>query len=609
MAIAVGPVQDFIASARKTRDLWFGSHILSEISKTVAFAIYDRPDVNPELIFPYLRDQEQGGADSVRTDETFSVANKILAKVETDDPALLAANLKAVAQRRWLEYAQSVQGKIPNALNVEIWNDQIHDVIEFYAAWTPLENGGDQESYSIARRRVDWLLDGRKALRDFGPAHGLAKVPKSSLDGARESVLRAGELPGPVRKQLNLQKEEQLDAVGVVKRLGGDPGQYPSVTRVAVDAWVRLVEQRAAREPKIREAFDAIKSVAKSTQVRLRGYPYYDAFPFDGSLLYQSRVPSLVEEGSLTEDQRDEVLGHLLTLYRDTSILEPTPYLAFIAADGDRMGGTISELSEMRAHQEFSRQLSAFAAQAREIVGAHRGVLVYSGGDDVLAFAPVDQCLSLARQLHDAFTNAMRSHSALQRAGADKAPTLSVGVAIGHCLEPLEDLRTMASAAEKYAKDPNRAQQQPDEPTRNALAVRFQARSGGSAIELRGQWSEDPETDLDFELQRWIRRFSRGDISGQTAYDLDRLALAYGERTGENAESIARLLSADCRRLVTKKRTDKGAPMAEVLVEELIAQATSASSLRRLAAKLILAHRLASPFVTDDSANCEEGTK
>ena len=30
--IAVGPVQAFIASARKLRDLWFGSTLLSELS-------------------------------------------------------------------------------------------------------------------------------------------------------------------------------------------------------------------------------------------------------------------------------------------------------------------------------------------------------------------------------------------------------------------------------------------------------------------------------------------------------------------------------------------------------------------------------------------------
>ena len=33
LAIALGPVQEFISAARRTRDLWFGSYLLSEISK------------------------------------------------------------------------------------------------------------------------------------------------------------------------------------------------------------------------------------------------------------------------------------------------------------------------------------------------------------------------------------------------------------------------------------------------------------------------------------------------------------------------------------------------------------------------------------------------
>jgi CRISPR-associated protein Cmr2 len=32
MIIGIGPVQEFIASARRSRDLWFGSWLLSELS-------------------------------------------------------------------------------------------------------------------------------------------------------------------------------------------------------------------------------------------------------------------------------------------------------------------------------------------------------------------------------------------------------------------------------------------------------------------------------------------------------------------------------------------------------------------------------------------------
>lgn len=37
MAFAIGPVQEFIASARRSRDLWFGSWLLSEMSSARDF--------------------------------------------------------------------------------------------------------------------------------------------------------------------------------------------------------------------------------------------------------------------------------------------------------------------------------------------------------------------------------------------------------------------------------------------------------------------------------------------------------------------------------------------------------------------------------------------
>lgn len=42
--VHIGPVQDFIATARRSRDLWFGSWLLSELSKAAARSIVDQED-------------------------------------------------------------------------------------------------------------------------------------------------------------------------------------------------------------------------------------------------------------------------------------------------------------------------------------------------------------------------------------------------------------------------------------------------------------------------------------------------------------------------------------------------------------------------------------
>ena len=57
--IHIGPVQAFIASARRSRDLWFGSWVLSELSKAAAKEVLTLGNGNLKtLIFPYPKDEQ-----------------------------------------------------------------------------------------------------------------------------------------------------------------------------------------------------------------------------------------------------------------------------------------------------------------------------------------------------------------------------------------------------------------------------------------------------------------------------------------------------------------------------------------------------------------------
>jgi len=56
LVITLGPVQDFIASARRCQDLWFGSWLLSDLSRAVARTV-DAFAGGDALVFP----SEAGG--------------------------------------------------------------------------------------------------------------------------------------------------------------------------------------------------------------------------------------------------------------------------------------------------------------------------------------------------------------------------------------------------------------------------------------------------------------------------------------------------------------------------------------------------------------------
>jgi len=419
LAISVGPVQEFIAAARRTRDLWFGSYLLSEISRAVAKAVEEK---GGQLIFPASSDAE-------------NVANIVLAELPAGEPQKVAVAAKQAAQVRWRAFADEAHQAAAGAIRDDIWADQVDDVIEFYAAWVPHT---DPQRYKDDRARVMRLLAGRKNCRDLLPAKGRPGIPKSSLDGQRETVLGDGDRTTWPQK-LRLSPGEQLDVVGITKRLGKRQGEtdprYPSVARVAAETWLRGVHIRdQGKFQRLKDACERLVSKGLNT-VREENYQY---FPYEGTVIYKDRHADLKNELGLGDDDLDEVAAVLKDIGGG-----PNPYLAVLVADGDRMGAAISSLTSASDHRAFSQALAGFAAESRKIVNAHNGVLVYAGGDDVMAFLPVNKCLECARKLHDDFASRMAMYG---------NPTLSVGIAIGHFMENLEDLLEYGRSAEKAVK-------------------------------------------------------------------------------------------------------------------------------------------------------------
>src|SRR5690242_11271575 len=73
LILSLGPVQDFIAAARRCRDLWFGSWLLSELSKATARGVNSAAG-HEALVFPSPNSELHEGSGT-------SVANKIVAIV------------------------------------------------------------------------------------------------------------------------------------------------------------------------------------------------------------------------------------------------------------------------------------------------------------------------------------------------------------------------------------------------------------------------------------------------------------------------------------------------------------------------------------------------
>jgi len=321
----------------------------------------------------------------------------------------------------------------------------------------------------------------------------------------------------------------------------------------------------------------------------------YQDFPFDGRVCYPSQLAGLIEEYriNIKESSDDTYLRNeldklelievnLRTLQRKDDdglgLGEPDPYLAILVADGDRMGKTISKMLSADKHRNFSKNLASFAKNAREIVeNKHNGCIVYSGGDDVLAFLPVDTCLKAARDLHEIFRNLLNEYS--QETG--ETPTLSVGIAIGHTREPLEDLLEYGRAAEKASKLPDR----------NGLALHLHTRSAGEPIKIREQWKPIGNKGLDERMASWVDMYLKDAFSDKTPYELCQLARDY---RGWNESPPQDLLKKDISRLLKRKQADKGSKeLQEEDIELLTDDLNSLEKLTQRAKELIIARKIA----------------
>ena len=358
--------------------------------------------------------------------------------------------------------------------------------------WVPLA-----DDYPIARHAAEQALAGRKNLRDFRPwRHDRAGAPKSSLDGARVSVLGAHRNHADFRR-LRIGDGEQLDAIGLIKRAGFEPEQFVPIANIAAGSWLKQAAEATPAE------LDDLRAACREARIpRIdRRLPVVEPFRFDASILYPSRWLSIFKDINPSQSDaqtREWGSAHVRPLLKAAQG-EPPAYVACLVADGDRMGAALDCLASAEENRKFSEALAGFPALAREIVEQqHRGSLIYAGGDDVLAFLPVATAPGCAADLAQKFGEVLRD-----AVKPDEPPTLSVGIGIGHFMEQMSVLLDLARRAERAAKQSGR----------DALTIIFDKRSGGErSVTLKWRDKPNPVERLRKDYKRLQESLSTGKV-------------------------------------------------------------------------------------------------
>ncbi|MED1530112.1 type III-B CRISPR-associated protein Cas10/Cmr2 [Bacillus pumilus] len=547
MLFSIGPVQEFIAQARLTRDLWFGSFLLSELSKAGAKKFQE---LGGTLIFPVFNESSA---------KTNNAPNKILGGISHEQPSSIARQVKKAIYDKWKEYADFVREIVDPYIQIGTWNRQVDDLIEFYAVWTEMQTqeeaaNASASPYHLALQEVEGLMAARKTLRDFkqNEPGALFGEPKSSLDGGRESVFQKQKTPQQVAQlaqlaQWGIGEHESLDAISVIKRLSihKHPSMtFPSVCDKAFAPYQNMLKQNEQKKAATQYVKD-VETYLKNMNLTVAPLDLSEA-----SLFYERRIEDYLEQRGLVGTTRTEAkndITQLLEKYfkgeyskhhgRPIKPPVPSPYYAFLMADGDKMGSQLRNIQHVESHIAFSKTLSTFASKARGIISKCEGTLIYGGGDDVMAYVPVHQCLEAAGKLQREFVSTMKAHQ-----HSETPPSISIGIAIVHMLEPLEEVRSMARQAEQYAKQ-----------ERNSLAIHFQKRGGGDTMNISVSFQIDPVASIQ-EMTTWLKQsyFTSG-----FAYGLRELYQTYEQSSFKKQPAILdELIPLEIRRLAFKKKTE-----------------------------------------------------
>ena len=634
VTLSLGPVQSLIADARRTRDLWCGSWLLSEAARAAARRLHER---HPGcLIFPCPDDPDEELKLQHAPRETANIANILRAEVTLADCAAVLAlcnEAGRAAALRVEQLGERALRELGRPVREDVWATQIDDILESFAAWAEIADGNG--GYEGAGRRLGAALNARKDTRDFQACRPLTDkpLPKSSLDGARETVLPQWPAQDRARKKLRLSRGEQLDALGVVKRLAGDAEQFTALPRIAADSWIEQLTP--GQQQRLRTAYEPLVEPGYATHVRGNSGTYA-ALPFDGHLLYPSRLdselthahdpaasgtganrhrgaddprrhgaearePAAGRVGSTAVHALEALRRCIAEIARERTdsgqpVGTPVPYAAILKADGDHMGALLSRARSAEESRGISRALHAFASSVPGIVRAHRGHAVYAGGDDVLALLPLERATRCARGLADAFSESLREVATSMRLADDERPTLSVGIGIGYVIEPLGALRALAERAERHAKEGDAAQN-----SRNALAMRLRIRSGAE-LHWRAQWSDAPAFQA---MDRFADAYRRGELPTRAAYDLRDIGRRLAWLRGSGDEIARGMRNAEVERLLDRARRDGGSeaipPALQTLIRDraLLGDAADGRPLDALANTLIIARWLSARTAGD----------
>lgn len=583
LSFSIGPVQSFVAQARRTRDLWAGSWLLSFLAESALAAA----EAGGTSIIPHRPEDTRGIVTSIKG-AIGGYPNRFELAFESEEDAKASARRAEDAfHKAWQKVADAVWDSFVKPIaslgndTEAIWQRQVRNFWEL--SWVVTEV--DPEAKNIGH-----LATCRKLFRNVSakPEPGI----KCSLMGTLQEISgyygrgkrqKQADFWDAFMRQssvgsLDLREGERLCAIALIKRLFprvigqaigpeaeknlAGQANWPSTAFFAALPWLKFIGEDPA---KLQAAADYAEWARKEfgwqqsedRAAREAGIPWagLDA-PAWFSSAVRANEPSKASDPGKAKDPAP--LLKALARLHDTAGAKPIPFYALLLMDGDSMGALLQSLGDPAA---LSKGLHTFAAKVAPIIKKHQGRTIYAGGDDVLALVPAVHALAAATELSAEYRVSFDSVS-------DDVSTISGAIVYAHWTFPLRQiLATAHHLLDDIAKD---------QTGRDSLAIGIILGSGLSAVWAAPWKAALGHTDGSHALATVIDRFGIDEKEKDTPefnasylYNLrDQFSKLFSkplekpgefgnvkiDTGGENTDVIAELAHAEYRRRIPKNK-------------------------------------------------------
>ncbi|WP_066194111.1 type III-B CRISPR-associated protein Cas10/Cmr2 [Gracilibacillus timonensis] len=444
----IGPVKGFIEPSRKMRDLYAGSYLISDLI-IKAVKCLNKND-NVQIITP----------GSIHDG---NVPNRIVGVVENFSETKrqqLAEDLTNQVKHNFHKICHDIFSEHAKEEVVQKAQQQFENFLEVYWLFEDYEANQFGKAFSIAVTK----LNGIKRLRRFSQLQEPAGRKCSLYSEYNALIYRQPKtkekLPAFTKEATTfcdskhrLKDREGLSALAFVKRMLLDfEGELHHDHQIHSVAYMLLQNQLAE---------EALKDL---TFLKNNGA--------------EEAVFDLLNEQNIEEQYDPESIQSAQRIY-DQNKNNISSYYALIKLDGDGIGRLYQTFQSKEEHEEFSKFISNFANEAKKEIFTQQGVCIFTGGEDILGFLPLDKLIPTLNVLREKFQAIQVPNQPQERL------TFSAGITIAHFMDPLYEVLNQTTNLEAYAKEME---------DKDAFAIGLMMRSGNTTI-LRYKFEALKELD------------------------------------------------------------------------------------------------------------------